>query len=116
MKYGLHIELDVVGTDDVGAAADVVVEQFAALERCHDGLLDFALGADNKTRSVEVGITVEAATPEEAVSIGLSSLRTAIHASGGGTPGWDDQPARDYVVAYTIDEKNGLEVRPLVDA
>ena len=93
-----------------------MVEQFAALEAAHHGLLDFALGADDEARSIEVQITVEAATLEAAVSLGVSSLRSAIHASGGGTPGWDDQPARDYVIGYTIDEENGLEVRPLVGA
>jgi len=102
VKYGLHVELDVVGAPDVGEAAEHVVEQFAALEAVHDGLLDFALGADDEARSIEVQITVEAATLE-AVTLGVGSLRSAIHASGGGTPGWDDQPARDYVIGYSID-------------
>jgi hypothetical protein len=39
-------------------------------------------------------------------------LRTAIHATGGYTPGWEDSGPRQHAIVYEIDEA-GVNVRPL---
>lgn len=115
MKYGLRIDLAVTGPGSLEESVERVVEEFAKLEGCTDGLLDFALGANLVAGDVEVEITVEADALEDAVSLGVSSLRTAIHAAGGGTPNWDTLPLDESLVQYVLD-KNGLIARPLIDA
>jgi hypothetical protein len=37
---------------------------------------------------VEISLTVEAPSPEEAVPVAMTTIRTAIHAAEGHTPGW----------------------------
>ena len=63
------------------------------LEDIQDQLLE--LGADDATVSatlasgdVEISVTVEASTLDEATERGSSVIRTAIHAAGGFTPNW----------------------------
>ena len=115
MKYGVHVPLVTSGDADLSECVEQVMEPWAALEECHERLLDFALGMDLSTGTVEAEITVEADAVEEAVSLAVSSLRSAIHASGGLTPDWDTIPTDTAVKSYILDE-TGLSARPLVDA
>jgi hypothetical protein len=62
-------------------------------------------------------VTVEASGLEEALRIGLSFVRSAIHATGAGTHGWDDTGrVENAIVIYEVDTDESVEVRPLVSA
>lgn len=66
-------------------------------------------------------LTVDASTAGEALDLAVSCLRSAIHAAGGSTHGWDTVDAGDMgSVAFVIaDDEGGLNVRritQLIDA
>lgn len=60
------------------------------------GAGDPAIGGVLSRGEVEISISVEASTPQEAVHIGSSAIRSAIHASGTGTAGW----SVDWITAH----------------
>jgi hypothetical protein len=77
-------------------------------------LLDFALGADARTGHVEVEVTVEAKSAEVAMAEGISWIRSAIHSTGAGTPGWEkDAPSATRMVEFRLGEAT---TTPLVPA
>lgn len=118
MKFALRVFLTVSSdgpdeqlTDEV----EHVVEHLLDLEGCNEGLLDSAIGLDLSQRSVDVDLTVEAATYGEAIDQGLTYVRTAIHSSGGGTPKWEGGD-REGVLAFEIDDRDMRVRRIPVDA
>lgn len=115
MKFGLQIDLEVGGAGDLEASVDRVVEEFSKLELLTPGLIDMSIGLDLAENHVDVEMTVQADTVDGAVSLGVSSLRAAIHATGASTPNWDDAPFDESIVRFILDE-TGLQARPLVDA
>ena len=73
-------------TDDETSVAiehhlDNVMEELLQLDA-----LDPTIGLDADT--VEFSVMIEAINPVDAVNRASSTLRTAIHAAGGGTPDW----------------------------
>lgn len=52
------------------------------------GTEDAAIGAAGREGTVEISGTVEAESPDEAITKGAGLIRTAIHAAGGHTPDW----------------------------
>lgn len=116
MKYGLSMKLVVHGVEgDLGDAVEPVVEQLVGLDESNAQLLDFGVGSDATNRTVDIEVTVEAPTPEEAVAVGASCVRSAIHATGAATPGWGGRDSTNDVVIYEIGE-GGMEIRPLAPA
>jgi len=116
VKYGLYLTLTAQLPDDADLLdkVDEVGEQLALLDARQRSVLDFGLAADVETKIVEAQVTVEAPTPEEAMALGLGLLRTAIHATGAGTPGWEDAaPSAATLVEFRLDE---AATRPLVAA
>ena len=75
-------------TSDIPGELDQVMSELLALEECTDGLADSAIGLDLATMTAEISVSVEADSPETAISIAMGSIRTAIHAAGGSTVGW----------------------------
>jgi hypothetical protein len=71
------------GPDRLEAQLDQVMEELIRL-----GVADPAIGGALATGEVEISITVDASTPEEAIPKAMSTLRTALHAAGIATPGW----------------------------
>lgn len=115
VMYGLIVNLTVRGpAGSLADHVDQVTEQLVGLEDCTPELLDSAIGLEISTGSVDVDITVDTDLPEDALRIGLSCLRTAIHAAGGGTPDWDAADHDEHVVLYLLDTDEGMQVRPLV--
>ncbi len=103
----------VSGTDDVPAAVEAVIEEYAKLEEGDDCLLDLAVGLDDETGIVEVEITVEAGSVDGAAGKGMGSFRTAVHATGAATPDWSTAGEG---LAFVLEAESGLRTRPLVDA
>lgn len=114
MKYGIHVDLRVEATagDDLVAEVEAIVEHLIELEDT-TALLDSTIALNLAAMSVEADLTVEASTAGEALDLGVSVLRSAIHATGGATPGWEDAPAGVAQIAFVIDDDEGVHVRRL---
>jgi hypothetical protein len=52
------------------------------------GVTDPFVGATLSSGEIEISLTVDAPSFEEAVAQALGVIRSAIHAAGGGTPNW----------------------------
>lgn len=72
----------------IPADVDRVMVELLALEACTDGLADSAIGLDLEELSAEISVSVDAESPEAAISTAMGAIRTAIHAAGGSTAGW----------------------------
>jgi len=73
---------------DIPADLDRVMIELLSLESCTETLTDSAIGLDLAEMSAEISVSVEAESPEAAIALAMSSIRTAIHAAGGSTAGW----------------------------
>lgn len=117
MKYWVNILVQVTGYQgDLGDSIDLVVEQLAKLDACNRALLDYSAESDATDDTAEFAVTVEASGLEEALSTGLSCIRSAIHAAGAATPDWDAAAADEGVVIYQVDADESVEIRQLVSA
>lgn len=89
---------------------DQVVDELMTLEEGDERLSDADLSASLAVGDVELSIVVEAANTDEANQIGAGTIRCAIHAAGGATPGWDNAQASTWAldVAETTQRKLDL--------
>jgi hypothetical protein len=84
MKVAFTIHLHVLGTPEQNEASlDRVMDELLRL-----GAENPAIGGAMQTGEVEISVTVDAASPEDAVPMALTTIRTAIHAAEGHTPDW----------------------------
>ena len=86
MRLGVGISGLVVGAggpDALDAHLDRVMDELEKL-----GADSPSIDATLAKGTVEISIVVDASSWEEATQKGLGTLRTAIHAAGGGTPDW----------------------------
>lgn len=83
----IHVGLSGPGAD-LGQAIDDVTDQLALIDERTPELLDYAVSSDATDNAVVFELTVEADDDMQALSAALSWVRTAIHATGGNTPGW----------------------------
>jgi hypothetical protein len=81
---------------EIDAAAPITETRFAALadalcdlEDSDPGVEDADLGASLTSGHATVSLTVDAADAAEAGAKALCVVRTAIHAAGDTTPGWE---------------------------
>ncbi len=117
MKFWVNIPVQVIGYQgELGDNIDLVVQQLAKLDTCNGALLDYTADSDATDDTAEFAVTVEASSLEEALRIGLSCVRSAIHATGAATHRWDDSHVGDDVVIYEVETGESVEVRPLVSA
>jgi len=72
------------------SSVDRVTDELITLEGCSRGLLDSTVSADRDACLAEFELTVAAGSPGEALDRALGFVRTAIHAAGDGTPGWEE--------------------------
>lgn len=68
---------------------DKLMNALLDVENGDDGITDPDLAAALSTGEVDVQMTVEATDPAEAATKALCAVRTAIHAIGDATPGWE---------------------------
>jgi hypothetical protein len=101
--YEVVLTLTVSGNPDRARHFQKVVEAYAELERVHVGLLDASFGftdhADHADINVE--ITVETPTEDDAFHLANTSVRSAIQSAGGFTPDWDERPPDGAVYRLT---------------
>lgn len=81
-------EFHVQGASNLDEQTDSVFEELLSLE-C-DKLSDADLEAELETARVILSVISHAPSFDEAVSYADAAIRTAIHASGGHTPGWQN--------------------------
>jgi hypothetical protein len=116
MMYELHLGLSVSTPEDdatLSTHLEEVAEALAAQELGNEALLDFSLGADLAARTVEIEVTVDAPSPEQAAAEGFSWIRAAIHATGASTPNWEAAPVAAGLVEFHLDRAS---TKPLIDA
>lgn len=70
-----------------------LMEALLDQESVDSAIEDPDLAADQMRSCVDVQMIVEADDPAEAMTRALTVLRTAIHAIGDSTPGWETQQA-----------------------
>jgi hypothetical protein len=125
MKFGLHVSLLVraVGPVQERPMLDLLEEVYASLvdqEPREPALLDSDMNvtAENDTRALcDIRLTVETADAGEALSVGMSCLRTAIHSVGIHTPHWESVSHDEVVDVYTLEATaQQVEARPLAVA
>jgi hypothetical protein len=91
MRYSVACALDLQYFDDPRVGYRTARQAHAELRRL--GKLDDAVRATRRRRTdeltVELSVTVDAATASEAFARCSSMLRSAVHATGGSTAGWD---------------------------
>ena len=116
-KYGIRVDLGIrfareEDCDSVAEQVEVIIEHLIDLEDTDCGLIDSTIGLDLGNRVLDAELTVEAETRGAALDCGVACLRSAIHAAGGGTPEWEDEPETG-VVAFMLDDDEGVSVRQL---
>jgi hypothetical protein len=94
MKYLTVQEVQFVGDaaeleERCGLLMDALLDQ----ESSDSAIEDPDIAADLSQTRVDVQMLVEADDPAEAMTRAQTVLRTAIHAIGDGTPGWETQQA-----------------------
>lgn len=106
----IHWTFKLVGDGDLFKHADLLTEALLEQEQCTPEVKDSAVSADRGNAVVEIELSVVAASEDEALAIGQSAIRAALHAVGGGTPQW---PTHDEVVSVL---PTNLETKPLAPA
>lgn len=76
------------GGADLGTVIDQVTDQLAIIDEQTPELLDYAVSSDAGDNTAVFEVTVEASDEMEALAAAVSWIRTAIHGTGGATPGW----------------------------
>lgn len=92
MSYTCTWQFDIApdGETDVPAEVDRLMQELLNLEACNPVLADSGVGLDLSAMTVEVTLSIHCENIDEALHEATSAIRTAIHAAGGGTPGWPD--------------------------
>lgn len=119
MKYTATLSLRIVGQSgsEFLDHVDEFSEELSNLDDCNTELLDWSVGADAGLMCVEIDMTIEAASPGRAGDMMETWVRTAIHAAGGNTPGWNDHDSADILPSrYSAEAADGIRVNRLVDA
>ncbi len=90
-RFDVVCELDLGHFDDLRLGHRTARRAHAELRRLarRDWRIDSTRRRRSGRRSVEISVTVAAATPNDALDHCQALLRTAVHATGGSTHGWE---------------------------
>ena len=108
MIYELTIEIHVTGGPDLSGHFQQVTDEYAKLEKVHEQLLDCAWSfseTEHGHADVDVELSVESDTEDDAWACGSSAVRAAIQAAGGHTPNWGERVPMDEP-AYRVTEES----------
>lgn len=110
--YDVMLELHVTGGSDRSSHFQQVSDEYCRLEEADPRLLDsaFSFADSDEHAEVEVELTINADTEDEAYQIASDCVRTAIHAAGGFTPNWGER-VHDDAPVYRVTEES-VEVMP----
>lgn len=93
MKYLTVQEIQYVGPGTCEPRLEPLMDALLDLEEADETIMDPDLAANVSTSRVDVQMTVDAEDPAVAIGKALATLRTAIHAIGDATPGWETSTA-----------------------
>lgn len=91
----VSVSFFVTGEIDLDHHLDQVMTALMAIEAADDRISDSDYTATIKTGFVCINSSAKASTFDEAAAVAMATIRSAIHAAGGFTPGWE---SNDYVV------------------
>jgi hypothetical protein len=91
MMYAIVIpvHMELLNGGSLADAARQVVDQLAMIDDNTAEFLDYAVSSDASDGTVTFEITADAEDELQAVAGAVSWVRTAVHAAGGSTPGWN---------------------------
>ncbi|AZI58882.1 hypothetical protein EH165_12770 [Nakamurella antarctica] len=91
-QVSFHGEFRLIGLsrDQMPTVAEAIMEEMLKLEESGTGLFDSAVSVDVGKFLVEIETIASATDFDVATAIIRSSVRSAFHATGGHTAGWDD--------------------------
>jgi hypothetical protein len=91
----VSVSFYVTGEIDLDIHLDQVMTALMAIEAADNRISDSDYVATVKTGFVRINSSAQANSFDEAAAIAMATIRAAIHAAGGFTPGWE---SNDYVV------------------
>jgi len=91
----VSVSFYVTGEIDLDIHLDQVMTALMAIEAADNRISDSDYVATVKTGFVRINSSAQANSFDEAAAIAMATIRAAIHAVGGFTPGWE---SNDYVV------------------
>ena len=91
----VSVSFYVTGEMDLDSHLDQVMTALMAIEAADDRISDSDYVATVKTGFVRINSSATAETFDEAAAVAMATIRSAIHAAGGFTPGWE---SNDYVI------------------
>lgn len=91
----VSVSFYVTGEMDLDSHLDQVMTALMAIETADDRISDSDYVATVKTGFVRINSSAMAETFDEAAAVAMATIRSAIHAAGGFTPGWE---SNDYVI------------------
>jgi hypothetical protein len=84
MLFNVAVQVRFTGDlSELERLLDVVMEELVKLN-----VMDPSIGGTLSDGDIEFRLAVEADTLENGTASAFGTIRTAIHAAGGGTPGW----------------------------
>lgn len=108
-----HMELSVQGINTPPELFESAFDAMAeALYECQ-GIENADLAGDRSTQIATFSMDVDEEDEVAALTLGLSAVRTSLHASGGSTAGWENHFE---MLRQTIETQAGMKVRDLIDA
>lgn len=84
----LRLECEALGADAEQVRADFEASAEALSEM--DGVFDQDVEADLSRKTLTFSLGVTSSSEVRALETAITAVRTALHAAGGGTPGWED--------------------------
>lgn len=86
MLFNVAVQVRFIGDlSELETLLDAVMDELVKLD-----VTDPSIGGTLSDGDVELTLAVEAETLENATANVFGTIRTAIHAAGGGTPGWPE--------------------------
>lgn len=101
--------------DTLDTLSDAIQDELLELE----GVIDPDLGITLRTGEIHLRTCVEAETPEQAIGQASGAFRSALHAAGIGTPGWEDDLTEKYEVeevAWQVEKVSDADQDDLIPA
>jgi hypothetical protein len=89
VRYLIWQQVTYTAPDDFEEHIDALMQALLALESTDEAVADAEVAASLATGSADVQMTVEAPSPAEAAVKAQATLRSALHAIGDLTPGWE---------------------------
>ena len=113
MRANISMTFEVDGDGNLDVQTDLVFEALLALEQANVNLCDSDLDAILTDRLVTLRVAAQADTLDQALALGGSAIRAAIHTAGGATPGWTNPTPDDATPTSSTFELRDQQMVPV---